>query len=278
MSTYLTRDELIELDSNGLNTYAESIGFTDIDKRKKIENRIEDILTFQENNPPTINTESIPDTVDDEEAYKQALSEQDQEDKETKEEVQGSIATQMIQNQNKLVSVLTDVLKQSNNQVRVQGNPNLLKTEKGKAKFMEMKKLGEQMVLIRLNKNNNRMSGEKYVIFDFGNDLYSIYWPIRLNQPWYVPKLLIPFLRSKAYQSLEVGDSADIPVTVGSGEAVSLSNFKPEINREFTLEILEDRGETAKQIAERLSKQRKGNNHNEGQDIFDSLKNTLKLS
>lgn len=278
MSTYLTRDELVELDSKDLNTYAENIGFTDIDKRKKIENRIEDILTFQENNPPTINTESIPDTVDDEEAYKQALSEQDQEDKETEEEVQGSVATQMIQNQNKLVSVLTDVLKQSNNQVKVQGNPNLLKTEKGKAKFMEMKKLGEQLVLIRLNKNNNRMSGEKYVIFDFGNDLYSIYWQIRLNQPWYVPKLLIPFLRSKAYQSLEVGDSADIPVTVGSGEAVSLSNFKPEINREFTLEILEDRGETARQIAERLSKQRKGNNHDEGQDIFDALKNTLKLS
>ena len=67
-------------------------------------------------------------------------------------------------------------------------------------------------------------------------------------------------------------------ITVGSGEAVSLSNFKPEINREFTLEILEDRGETARQIAERLSKQRKGNNHNEGQDIFDALKNTLKLS
>lgn len=157
---------------------------------------------------------------------------------------------------NQLIQAIQSIsLNQSSNHVKVRPN-RTFETDAGKEAYRKLKRDSQLMVLIRLNKNNNRMRGERFVAFDFGNDVYDLQWSVRLGHPWYVPRTLIPHIKSRAYQRIDTTDDL-VATQLGSGHAETKANFTPALAREYSLEILEDTGKTAAQLMDELALKRK---------------------
>lgn len=172
-----------------------------------------------------------------------------------------------------LLDALTAVVGNSKNTSQAVRPHKEMDTEEGRKAYKEARDKASRMVLVVVHKNNPRMRGERFVTFDVGNAVHSVNWTIRLGKPWYVPESLVPFLRERKYQRLDIVDESNmVPRELGSGNAETKANFELGMDAEFTVSVLKETGKNAAQLLDELHAQRKAGIMRTQEDQFGGLK------